>query len=110
MVINKKASNTLGFVSLGILAFGNLIHLFFTIRLIIEEIEMGWGYGTSMDIGTLWVWIAELITALPGIILATIYLCSSKKEEKDFKVLLTNIILLGFIVFQIIISNIFIFY
>ena len=46
---SSKASNVIGIISTILLGIANVCNLFFTICLLIEQIETGWGFSTNYE-------------------------------------------------------------
>lgn len=91
------------------LIIANIFHILFTILIIIEEIQTGIGYTTNLEILVILPWIIEIVICLPVIVLAIVSFCvSSKNNIKRINII--NISLFTFLLLQLIIFNIFIWY
>ncbi len=107
---NKKDLKT----ALGALAFigcaiGNLAHLFFTIITIVEQIQTGWGFGTDLEMFVLYPWFIELLICLPAIAVYIVYILIFPNKPFLKWLLVSDTLLFGAIIIQILITNVFIF-
>ncbi|MBQ8293152.1 MAG: hypothetical protein IJX78_05075 [Bacilli bacterium] len=103
----KELVGIYGLIITVILAISNLQSLFFTICLVIEQIQTGMGFGTLLEMFTLMVWISHLI-CFPAILGSIGYFILHIMWSSDRRVLIANIALFSFLVFQILITNLFI--
>ena len=95
----------LGIVTLVLLAIANAANLLWTIWTGVEQIETGWGYGTNMDILALVPWGVQ-ICCVPIAILSIVYLLIARNTRK--KLYAANAILLGALLLQCALTNLWI--
>ena len=80
----------------------NLIHVYWLVHLILEDIKAGTTAGTGIDLAVLFPWIIELCS-LPLIISEIVCIFVYRKIKYTP---IVNYIVFGFYVFQIILFNI----
>ena len=98
-----------GIIMIVVLSMANLVNVPTTIHLVLEQIKMGWGYGTNMDIAVLWPWMLEILCA-PVVIAGAVYFVVSILKKNSGAILIANVVLYVFLVLQYIITNLFIWY
>ena len=99
--------NVFGVVMTIILAIANLLHLLWTVCLTLEQIKTGWGGGTSMDLGVLWPWLIEFLCA-PALVTEAVFFVISFFKRPSKSILIANICLFSAVVFQYVLTNLFI--
>ena len=105
---NEKA-NIFGGIIITPMLLVNIANAFWTLWLTIEQIATGWGFSTNLELGVLYPWMFQAIS-LPFIILSLIFLILSFFKKANKWILITNIVLFALAFFQIVLTNIFIFY
>lgn len=91
------------FIVLGLIfLFFNIIHIYWPIHLIIEDINMGTMIGTNIDLAVIYPWIIEIIS-LPLIIgeIVCIVIFRKVKYRNVF-----NLVVFGFYIIQILMFNV----
>lgn len=105
----NDAMNVFGACASIFLLIANLLHIIWTVWLVSEQIDTGWGYGTNIELGVLYPWLCELLST-PVILAGIAFLIMNiwKKSEKIISILCT--VLLSCEILQIAITNLFIFF
>jgi hypothetical protein len=100
--MNDKNKKDLILISTIIFTFLNIIHIYFPIHLIIEDIKNKTIYGTNLEIMVLVPWIIELIS-IPLIIgeVAFLIICRKMKHKKTMNVLIFSTYIVQTILFNI---------
>ena len=92
-----------------VLILCNLLHFgLFTFWIIIEQIETGYGYGTNIEMGALYIWLFELLL-IPVFIVTLLYFLYGFLMKVNKKKMLLNFLLFVLILFQIFITNFFLY-
>lgn len=91
-----------------ILIMSNLLHSGYTWWIVDEQIETGYGYGTNIEMGALFIWMFEFLL-IPVFIVGLIYFiyCLAKKSSK--KKMIINFSLYMLLLLQVFITNLFLF-
>ncbi len=105
----KDAIAAFGLISVVFLGFNNLICLIWTISLTYEQFNTFWGYGTSIEMGVILVYMAHLV-AISGLILTIVYFVCYALKKTGKKVFILNVVLFIVLLLQVIVTNIFIYY
>ena len=105
----KKTCNSLAVSALAALVPANVLHLGWTIWLILEQIETGWDGGTGIEMLALLLWLLEL-ACVPVLLLGAIYLVISISRQQKKGMLLANIGLFVCLIAQIVITNLFLYF
>ena len=87
----------------------NLLHLGWTVRLTLEQIETGWDGGTGIEMLALLLWLLEAL-CLPVLVLGGIYLVMSCFRKQKRGLLAANICLFMGLLLQIVLTNLFMFF
>jgi hypothetical protein len=87
----------------------NIVLIFWTIALSIEQIETGWGYTTDLELLVLVPFILSILT-IPIIIMELVFLPLSYFFRVTRQQFLFNVITFFALILQIILINLFIFY
>ncbi len=95
-----------GCICLLMLVPANLVHLFFTALISLEQIKTGWGYGTNWDLAALFPWMLESL-GTPVVILGLVFLCLSWKKPALKALRVWCGILTGLFFLQGLITNLF---
>ncbi len=95
-----------GVITLIFAAIGNIINLPWTAWLVAEQIKTGFGFGTDMEMAALLPWIAEVLS-LPVIVLGIVYFVTMILKGKSKRFLKPNVIFYALLIFQITITNLF---
>lgn len=96
--------DALGVITVIFAVIGNIINLPWTVWLVAEQIKIG--FGTNMEIAALLPWITELLS-LPVIVLGIVYFVTTILKGKRKRFLKPNVILYVLLIFQITITNLF---
>ncbi len=83
----------------------NLLHIYFPIHLIIEDIKLGTINGTNLEMGALFPWSIEFIS-IPFIFLHLVYYFFFRKTKYTNKI---GTIVFIFYLFQVLLFNILLF-
>ena len=105
----KKSINNLAVSVLAALVPANVLHLGWTVWLTLEQIETGWDGGTGIEMLALLLWLLELV-CVPVLLLGVIYLAMSVSRPQKKGMLMANIALFVCLVFQIAITNLFLYF
>ena len=97
------AMNVLGIIIFVLLALVNLSHSFWTIWLVLEQIETGW------ELGVLWPWMFEFVCS-PVLLGGIVYTVVAVFKRPDRWILITEIVLLSIAVAQYFVTNLFIWF
>lgn len=100
------AMNVFGVISIVMLVLVNLGHLIWTVWLIVEQIQTGWGYGTNIELAALLPWLTELL-CIPAIVTAVVYLVLSCFFRHKKGILIANILLFTCAMLQFGVTNLF---
>lgn len=100
--------NIFGSITAVFLTIANLIHLLFTISMTNEQISTGFGYGTDIELAVLFIWMFEAVF-IPIIIASVVFLCLNVIKKSVRMLFWTNVALLGILIMQYIITNLFLF-
>ena len=103
------AMNVVGIVIFALLGFVNLVHSFWTVWLVVEQIETGWGFSTNLELGVLWPWMLELVCS-PVLLGGIVYSIVAVFKRPDRWVLITEITLLSLAIVQYFVVNCFIWF
>ena len=98
-----------GIVTVCALAAGNVLHLLWTVWLVSEQVETGWGYGTTMELGVLWPWLTEVLCA-PALMLGAVYLVLATFKPTRKRLRIGNIASFAVLALQYAVTNLFIWY
>ena len=101
-----KRMHNFGVLLVIALAGVNLLHLLWTVWLVWEQIETGWGYGTNLEMLALLPWMTELLCA-PVLLAGLVYLVLSVRRSPGKRLVVANAVLLGCAFAQIGITNLF---
>lgn len=104
--MNKTKDTILGVIMTVSSSLANLAHSIFTVWLLIEQIETGWGYGTNIEMGALFPWLIE-IASMPLLIFGIVYFIICRKTRRSLYV--TNAALFATLILQYAATNLFIF-
>lgn len=98
-----------GIILLAALTISNLLHLPWSVWLIWEQAETGWGSSTGMELAVLYPWLTEVLCA-PVLIAAAVYfiLCVFRKPHRGIPI--ANLCLTGLLILQYILTNLFIWF
>lgn len=105
----NKAITVYGIIVIYLLSIGNLLHLFWTIWLTIEQIKTGWLYGTNLELGVLFPWLVELLCS-PLLIAGIVYFVLHMLKPSNKNICIANIALFSLLVLQFFITNLFIWF
>lgn len=105
----KRRNSLCGILALIFSTLLNLIHFPLFVVAFIEQIQTGWGYGTDLEMGVLFWWLAEYVMIIPLLTSAGLFVASMVKRDYKAKIVI-NAALLALCVFQIVISNLFFIY
>lgn len=104
----------MGIIGIVVLGIANLVNVPWTLWLVTEQLETGWGYGTNIEMMALMVWMVEFVS-IPAAIFAIVYFVlyridrrSEKPLKTKNKIVIANVVLLVCFVLQIGITNLFI--
>ena len=91
------------------LSICQVLHLPWTVILCVEQVQMGWGFATHLEMAVLYPWLVELLS-LPGVLCGVVFLgiCLFRRPGKG--IVLTNGILLGTLLLQWTLTNLFIWF
>ena len=104
---NSIGMNVLGGITFGYSIVANLTQLLWMFWLTKEQIEMGWGYPTGMDLFALVVWMTQIF-CFPALILGAVYLLLYIKKKSVKWLFVSNAVLLATLAIQYILINLFI--
>lgn len=104
-----KKINICGIVAIPLLSLGNLIHLPFFLWLLSEQTETGYGYGTNIEMGALFVWIAEFL-CMPLLIAGTVLFVLTLVKKASTPFIAVNATLLSTLVLQMVLTNAFMYF
>lgn len=109
MVKKSDGMNVFGVLASILLLIANLLHIFWTGCLGFEQIETGWGYGTNMEMGVLYPWFCELLSA-PAFLAGIVFLIMNiwKRSEKWVTVFTGSVVVCY--ILQVLLTNLFIFF
>ncbi len=91
------------------LLVANLLHIIWTIWLVSEQVETGWGYGTNMEMAVLYPWMCEALS-LPVILAGIIFFVRSIWKRSERWITITTAVLFALYLAQVFITNLFIFF
>ena len=100
--MDKSRKTTVAVILASIFVFINVIHIYWPIHLILEDIQKGTMVGTGIELGALIPWMIEVIS-IPFVLSEIGYFIYFRKV-KYFN--LFNAISFGFYVLQVIIFNV----
>lgn len=100
--MNKSVKITVAIILAIIFVFINIIHIYWPIHLILEDIQKGTMVGTGIELGALIPWMIEIIS-IPFVLAEIGYFICFRKV-KYFNVF--NAISVGFYAFQVLLFNI----
>lgn len=86
---------------------GNIINLPCTASLVAEEIKMGFGHGTNIEMAALVVWMVEILS-VPIIVTEVLYFVMSALKRTGKRFMKLNVAFCALLLLQIIITNLFI--
>ncbi len=107
----KDASVTMDGLSVlltALLGAANLTHLLFTIWLITEQIETGWGYGTNIEMMALLPWMIEAL-AMPVLLGTLIYEIAAWRRQYRSRLRRAVTMLTAVALLQFLLTNLFMF-
>ena len=104
-----RSCNVFGIVLIVALAWANLLHIFWTVWLTLEQIKTGWGGGTGMEMLFLAPWFIEVLT-FPVLLAEIVYLALSTRWQTVRGVKIANIILFVLMMVQIGLTHLFVMY
>ena len=99
--MNRTAKKVFSIILMVIFIFFNLIHLYWPIHLILEDIKAGTMEGTFIELGVLYPWMIELVS-LFFVLLEGVYFIIFRKV-KYFNV--ANFVVFCIYIFQVILFN-----
>lgn len=105
----KRKNSFCGILALIFSTLLNLVHFPLFVLVLIEQINTGWGYGTNLEMGVLFWWIAEYIMVVPLLVSAGLFVASMVKRDYKVKIAI-NAVLLVLCVLQIVLTNVFFIY
>lgn len=106
---DNSGNKIFGLVIILLLVLANLLHFgFFTIWLILEQIETGMDGGTLMEMGVLYMWMFEFLL-IPVFVIGLFYFVNCFVAESYKKYAWVNAVLYIFLALQIILSNLFLY-
>ena len=105
----SRGLTVFGFILLIALSIGNLAHLFWTIWLIIEQAETGFGYSTNLEMLALLPWFSEMVF-LPTLICSVVWFGFHTLRRSERPLLIANAVLASALLSQYVITNLFLFY
>ena len=105
---SSKTSNVIGIISTILLGIANVCNLFFTICLLIEQIETGWGFSTNYEMLVLVPWMIEIV-CFPVIVLAIVYFILNIFKKSKHGLFVANVVLFSLLLCQYLLTNLFIF-
>ena len=105
----NPAMNIFGIISGALLLLANLSYSFWTVWLVLEQIETGWGFSTKMEMFVLAPCLHS-ICLIPIFVVGLVYLLLHIKERSRLWVFIPNISLLSLLVLQHLINALFVFY
>jgi len=97
--MNRTAKKVFGIILFVIFIIINLMHIYWPIHLILEDIRWGTMEGTGIEMGYLYPLMVEFIS-IHFIIAEIIYLLVFKKVKYIF---IPNIVALSFYIFQVVV-------
>ena len=97
--MNRTAKKVFGIILFVIFIIINLMHIYWPIHLILEDIRWGTMEGTGIEMGYLYPFMVELIS-IYFIIAEIIYFLVFKKVKYIF---IPNIVALSFYIFQVVV-------
>lgn len=103
---NRRNNNILGIVAVIILSAINLLHFPLFFLALAEQVQTGWGYGTNLELGVLFWWLAEIVLSVPFILACVFTALSFIQRDLKGKVV-ANTSLICMFVLQIVFSNLF---
>ena len=106
MEIKMKKINVCGVVAVPVLALGNVLHLPFSIWLFSEQAQTGFGFGTNIEMGALFVWLAEFL-CIPFVLAGLTLFVISIVQQARAPLIVTNAVLLSLLLLQISLTNLF---
>lgn len=101
----ESKTDFFGEICTPLLGFANLMNLFWTVDLLIEQFSSPWGSGTELEMAVLLMWAVELLS-LPGIILGVVYLCL----RRGYRLWKWNLGLTVLLALQILLCNLLVIY
>ena len=108
-VKSEKPNNNISVSILAALIPANLVHLFWTVWLTVEQIKTGWKGGTGIEMLALAPWTLQLLT-VPLLLLCVAYFVLSCYRKQRKRLLIGNIALFACLVAQIFMTDLFMFY
>lgn len=109
MESRRLSKNMFSIISIIGLSFFNLSHIVFTISVVMEEIETGWGRPTSLEMAVLFPWMLEIFLGVPSIILAILSFSLLPKAKSNKVLFIFTICLLVLALIQMFLFNLFIY-
>ena len=106
---NEKPINNLAVSMLAALIPANILHLFWTVWLTVEQLETGWDGGTGIEMLALAPFMLQLLT-VPLLLLVIAYFVLSFYRKQKKYLLIANIVLFACLVAQIFVTDLFMFY
>ena len=100
--------NTFGRVMIAMLSVVNMLHLLWTVWLIIEQFKTGLWYGTDLELAVLFPWLTEILCA-PALIAGVVYLVMSFFHRHRKGICIANVALFCAAVVQYGLTNLLIF-
>lgn len=102
----SERNDPLGVITAILAVMCNIINFPWTLWLASEEIQTGFGYGTNIEMAALFPWMTELLS-LPFIVVGIVYFVTAILKGKRKRFLKPNVILYVLLIFQITITNLF---
>ena len=106
---SEKPVNNFAVSMLAALIPANLVHLFWTVWLTLEQLETGWDGGTRIEMLALLPLLLQLLT-LPLVLICVAYFVLSFFRAQKKHWLITNIVLFVCLVAQIFVTDLFMFF
>ena len=105
----SDATNVFGAWTSIFLLIANLLHIIWTVWLISEQIDTGWGYSTNMEMGVLYPWLCELLCA-PAFLAGIVFLIMNIWKHCEKWVSVSAGITFTCYFLQVFLTNLFIFF
>ena len=99
--------NVFGVILIVALSWANLLHIFWTVWLTLEQIETGWGGGTGIEMLFLVPWLIEVLS-FPALLAEIVFMILSAKWKTVRGIRIANIVLFALMMIQISLTHLFV--